>query len=225
MPVTFNILKRIVRVTTGFTVGTGTIVEIGGQEFLLSAAHVFDGVSVGSPIGLEGDDWKRVWPIKRKFTRGDIALISFENLFNRSSLEIRVTDEDMFLSMDVYIAGFPAGQGRYIDVGADKARINTLVPFLRKGIVSNIERNEFIIDTLVQKGFSGGPVFGLLADGKYTPWLIGVISSGLTFPDDQSVLDESKAVTIRSGFTSCIMIGLALELAEDELGIKRPSRN
>ncbi|MGE7473261.1 S1 family peptidase [Bosea sp. NPDC003192] len=204
---------------TNFNFGSGTIVEIGDQEFILTAAHVLEHTHAGQLISIEGINWSVVWKIEKKLTRNDIALLSFSGSFHRQIFEIKISSKQAILSMDAIIAGFPAGRANYLDVGSEGAKETHMLPFLRKGIISAFLRKEFIIDCLIQRGFSGGPAFYVSADGKFTPHIFGVVSSGITFEDDQKLLDERTATTIRSGFTSCVSVDLALELAQDELGI------
>jgi hypothetical protein len=198
---TFNILNRILRIEAYGSVGTGTLVEFRDRQFIVTAAHVVQGVHAGDKLNVEA-----------RWTKGTISILRKDARSDTATLVVGRKVEDVFL------AGFPAGEGTYVDFKDGEDTKRELNPFLRKGIISTVRgKQELIVDSLIQKGFSGGPVFiGQSAPGK-PPAIIGVISSGLVFPQDKSVLDESGGVTIRSGFTSCQMIRIAREMMEDDL--------
>jgi hypothetical protein len=213
---TFNILNRILRIEAYGSVGTGTLVEFRDRQFIVTAAHVVQGVHAGDKLNVEARWTKGTISILRKDARSDTAtLVVGRKVENLPPCDI---GGNFALGQDVFLAGFPAGEGTYVDFKDGEDTKRELNPFLRKGIISTVRgKQELIVDSLIQKGFSGGPVFiGQSAPGK-PPAIIGVISSGLVFPQDKSVLDESGGVTIRSGFTSCQMIRIAREMMEDDL--------
>jgi hypothetical protein len=91
----------------------------------------------------------------RKEARSDTAILKLGKEFILSKLPC-ITGGDYSYSEDVFLIGVPAGQGRYVEFTLGETREWYLNPFARKGIISNMERNELIIDCSVQKGFSAG---------------------------------------------------------------------
>jgi S1-C subfamily serine protease len=218
MFVTSNILFRIVRIQTPHQVGSGTIIELDDREFILTAAHVMEGVGPSSLINIQGNEWSVTWKIISKHVRGDACLVAFGGKFNRNTFEMKYGSKNSILSMDAFVMGFPEGRVNYLDVKSESGQRRMIFPFLRKGIISAVLRQEFIVDCIIQKGFSGGPLFIMDGPNKLVPRILGVISSGLTFSGDDYANDR-RATTIRSGFTSCVSMDLVLELAEDEFGM------
>lgn len=218
---TTNIMYRVFRIKHTHGYGTGTVVEIDGRQFLLTAHHVVNSAPIGTNISLDGPAGQFETRILRRLHRSDLALVEIELKFPFETFEINFARYGMAMGEDVLLAGFPAGEGRHVNITSGSLW-KGLNPFLRKGIISNGTGTELIIDTLVQKGFSGGPVFIGATPAARTPALIAVITGGLLFPDDKVLLDDDQGVTIRSGFTTCLNAGLAYELAHDELGLSVP---
>lgn len=209
MLITTAVTDRVVRIRSQET-GTGFFVERGGRQFLVTAAHVVKSNYVGERLEIDTVSTSGAVTIKRKEVLGDAAILVVDRehvsppcLFGAS----------FYIGQDVTLVGFPAGRGERfeIDRGDPEFRLKVFRPFLRRGIVSNGSTNdEFIVDSLLQKGFSGGPVVAQMVNSEgrvsETPAIIGVISSGIVFDGDRVLLDDHQGVTIRSGFTCCLHV-------------------
>jgi hypothetical protein len=212
-----RILDRIVRLRTpNGGGGTGFVADHNDGTFIFTAAHVIAGLHAGSPIGIDAMRVSAQLTISKSERRGDAGVFAVRETIVAGDMYCQL-DGAFHFGEDVFLFGYPAGQARHVDVlpdDAHKPKVRHMMPFARKGIISNMEQQGFVVDTLLQKGFSGGPVIRC-ADSVNNPSVIGIISGGLLFDDDRKLLDDDRGVTIRSGFTDCMMIRTFKEIVED----------
>jgi len=174
---------------------------------------VVEGVYRGQSIDLEARWGRGGVMVTQKETRGDTAVVTLGRTFSLSTLPCGLAGKCQY-GQDVFLLGFPAGQGRYVDIHRGDRKSRELNPFARNGIISNISHRELVVDCVIQKGFSGGPVV-VSNCSNVEPRIIGIISSGILFDNDRQLLNDDLGVTIRSGFTTCQTIDIAIEIIQD----------
>jgi len=105
------------------------------------------------------------------------------------------TTNEIFLSQDAYIVGFPFG----MEITVGKETADFPVPLVKKGIISALFLSSsdnvkyFLVDAYNNPGFSGGPLICLKNNNPMHPQVIGVISS-YRF-EWKSVIDKNGKVT------------------------------
>jgi hypothetical protein len=122
--------------------------------------------------------------------------------------------EDILISNDVYISGYPTSLGIKTSIQFDYNK-----PLLRKGIVAGVyERAKTIIlDCPVYQGNSGGPVIQIVENtGKKEFKIIGIISQYIPFVQSWRN-DREKLVNteyLNSGYSVATSFDLVLELID-----------
>lgn len=159
--VTANILQRVFLVKYGNATGTCFTLEVDGRQYIITAAHVVEGIQRQDTINLQyKNTWKNlsttlVWS---GAPDSDIAVLAIPFQLSHD-LPVTPTTNGIFLSQDVFFLGFP--YGLFTDI--KEAGNGWPIPFVKKGIVSAFRHSEkkvtdLYIDGHNNSGFSGGPV-------------------------------------------------------------------
>ncbi|MFT3796562.1 S1 family peptidase [Flavobacterium sp.] len=123
--------------------------------------------------------------------------------------------EDVMISNDVFIIGYPTSLGLKSSPQFDYTK-----PLLRKGIVANVYKDQktIILDCPVYHGNSGGPVIQYTddIDGKKLFKLIGVISQYIPFVKKwRNDRDESISIDyLNSGYSIAVSVDYVIELID-----------
>ena len=171
-----NIIIRVLLVKYGNSTGTAFTVEKNDKQFLISAKHVFDGISEDDEIEVFANNvWKRlkVKPIFCDDEKVDLIALDFGNKFITGVPPIEIGTRHTLLAQNAYFLGFPYG------MFTDSGELNNKkpFPFIKKSIVSSINKEIIYLDGHNNRGFSGGPVTITNKDNKTQ--IIGVVSSYL----------------------------------------------
>ncbi len=153
----FNIATRLVKID-GPKQGTGFVIDKDNFLFVVTAKHVVDDVPVGSTLPVAFRHWRGPIAIHGKRSYGDVTalLINANNIFEPFKCVFH--KGGLMFAQDMYLIGFPFGWAHTVDFG-DGPEIN---PFVKKAIFSNVgDGDTFYLDTRVNPGFSGAPVFFL----------------------------------------------------------------
>jgi S1-C subfamily serine protease len=185
------------------SVGTCIVYKGEPNLVIITAHHVVNGIRRGSKLLLTSHNGIMNATVVRTDHVGDLAVINVDQIYTGlADYPCHFGNEDMIYGQDVFLMGFPVGEAMENIIGDGKYRYRGTTPYLRKGIISNMKRDEFIVDSFLQKGFSGGPVVD--CGNPRMPKIFGIVASGRQFTDDILQMDDNNGATIRSGFVNCI---------------------
>jgi len=174
--ITTNIIQRVLFVRYQNNVGTGFTIEKNNKQYLISAKHVFPNLTKSDEILIFNDgDWRKlnVTPIFCKDNSVDIICFDLNGKVITPMHEIELGMDSIAFGQDAYFLGFPYG------LSTDSGDINNKYPFpfVKKCIVSSINKKMIYLDGHNNRGFSGGPV---VVTGKNNSIkVVGVVSGFL----------------------------------------------
>lgn len=214
-----NVIAATYRVQVHGSVGTMFALEVGSQQYLITARHVVKGLN-----GVCEIEWEDGWQAMPVELVGhgdgpiDISVLSTQHHLPESlypkwkSPEI---DSDLKLGQDVRFYGFPFGWS------TTRGGRTVPIPLVKAGIVSGFfgqtsfgPRSSFLVDGHNNPGFSGGPLVSI-RDGQYR--VAGVVSGYLPY-DEDVVASASDEATTQLGFVkqnSGIMLAWNIQHAVD----------
>jgi len=185
--VSSNIIQRVLFVRYRDNVGTGFTIEKEDKQYLVSAKHVFPGLTQPDEISVFKDgDWRKITVDPLFCKDNDIDIVAFDigDKIITPNNEVQIgTGGDFFASQDAYFLGFPYG------LSTDSGEINNKYPFpfIKKCIISAFNKQTIYLDGHNNRGFSGGPV--VTVDSGNAIKIIGVVSGFLG--DDQNKTENS----------------------------------
>ena len=206
--ITTNVFNRVFHVKYGDSTGTAFTVDVEGRQYLVSAKHVFPGVTGTFNIGIF---YKSEWIALTVSLVGvasedaDVVVLAACQILS-PPFEMPVGDLGMTLGQDVYFLGFPFG----LSTDASTINSNLPLPLVKKacisGRVGTKENGIWLLDGFNNPGFSGGPVvarkpFGSIQDPLH---VIGIIS-GYRFQVDP-VYDGDQELPISARSNTGIII-------------------
>lgn len=190
-------LRSVYLIRYGQSSGTGFILTTGQKRYLITAAHVIEGIASGERISVRTgwDKWEdfiitRI-PVPKKV---DIAVFTTDRPISAPGIAIEVGSWANRASFpDVYFLGFPfAGEqrvnGRTYTLSSTYQEGGKSYPvaLVKHGILAGIDYMDptspiLLVDAINNPGFSGSPL--LLWDGESKlAKVIGVVTARL--PDD-----------------------------------------
>ncbi len=200
-PITADILRQTFIIKTDTLQGTCFLIEVGNQEYLLTAKHLFktklqNGVTTNIQIYQENKNRNlKVQYLTHEDITCDIALLKlFDSVkvMKPFSIEGQVT-----LGQDVYFLGFP----KFNNLDFYTSSNIGILPLVKSGIISGWINtgiyNLYFLDGHNNPGFSGGPA---LCIDKTTgaPVIFGVISGYF--------IENKQVNKIDTGHKSKVMI-------------------
>jgi hypothetical protein len=151
----FGILDRVKQIQYGKSSGSCFVVDLDDRQYIITARHVVRDIGPNARVRLHNrSGWEEISvnPILAKDASIDIAALAPSRLI-APRMEVRFSGASMMLGQDVYFLGFPFGLGSRM-----KADNPITIPFVKKGIISAIDKRIMYIDGHNNPGFSGGPV-------------------------------------------------------------------
>lgn len=191
-----NVLQRVFHLRVFKNTGTGFVVEVRGNKFLVTAKHLFE--DLGYPkttligVGKEGT-WAKVdnQIFYHSDDKVDIAVIKTSYFDKMCFGQVEYSDKGMFYGQDVFMLGFPYGlKSEFYDLNRGYP-----LPYVKKGIWAGKYGKYFAFDWDNNHGFSGGPVvFREYTDEQFsdTMHIAGVICSYI--PHKIKVFDEQENI-------------------------------
>lgn len=191
--VTTNIIQRTFQLLHNGHNASCYTIEKGHQQFLVSAAHVFDGSPEVKELTIfEGGRWTQL-QVEVAFNSVDAAdTIVFKlprDISPRHPIEYGTAG--IMLGGWAYFLGFPFG----LRTPGEKINNNYPLPFVKAGLVSsfNFERHgvcTIYLDGHNNKGFSGGPVVWIPPEDPKRISIIGTVSGYMM---ESPIASETKA--------------------------------
>lgn len=212
-----NIFYRTFFIRAG-QYGTAFTLDIDGNEFLITAAHLLESENKDQDIQiLRNGNWNRISSQLVAVGRGelDIAVLRLPTRMTHPEFTVEPTFANCYLGQDMYFLGFPYKMS--VDYGPVASGQSGA--FLKKGSLSAIvpgPPRALFLDALNNEGFSGGPLYFFPNGDLNRPCIAGVVSKYRV--EHESVLDENGTVTemkvaYNTGFLVAYDIAHALELA------------
>lgn len=188
-----NILQRTFQIQYRDGTGTCFTAEVDDRQYLITARHVVEGISVNDIVNIFHDNlWKNisVQLVGVGADEIDVAVLALHQRLSPLSPCPLADSTEYYLGQDVYFLGFPYGMRMTSSPG-----LNSGFPFplVKKAIISSLQgvdsHNCMLLDGHNNPGFSGGPVVFCLP-GTRTYKIAGIISGFLS--TRQPVLDGEK---------------------------------
>ena len=192
-----HVLQRTFQMKFEANVGTCFTIDLNGQQYLATACHVVEGIRQEDTVNIFHDDqWKPfgvavAWASEEE----DIAILVPEKPLS-AAYQLEPTSAGLTLGQDVYFCGFPYG----LHMNDRKLNRGFPLPLVKKGIVSALLENVFIIDAQNNRGFSGSPLVfqGQGSDG----FKVAAVVSGYRIDYEPVVLgNEEQELAYNTGLT------------------------
>lgn len=151
--VTANIIQRIFCINFKGNIGTAFVADIGDREYILTAQHILHGIEEEDLIEIEMDKKWQKFNSKHIGTFGDIAALTIDYKFNLKHLRCELSSSGLCYGQDVYFFGYP-----YNIKGNTITAWGAHLPFVKKAVMSCLDKDIFYLDGHNNPGFSGGPV-------------------------------------------------------------------
>ena len=157
--VTKNVIQRVFKIRRGESQGTAFTIDRAGRQYLVTARHVIESVSVGSLSIWHEEQWKALAVNVVGVGEGEVDVAVLAPLFQISPMHLLETADSShtYYGQQVHILGFPHGH----DSGGEEINRGLPIPFVKSGIISAFafgDVKKIYIDTHANEGFSGGPV-------------------------------------------------------------------
>lgn len=160
--VSSNILQRTFHVKFGTGEGTCFTIDLDGRHYIVTAAHVVEGIKEEDELFLNRNNSWHPFPVRRvgvSSGAADIAVLAPMEVLSPLH-PLGVDGADAYLSQDVYFLGFPYGLQMDFDPQVNRGYP---LPLVKKGIISALPARQdgaqpVLIDGHNNPGFSGGPV-------------------------------------------------------------------
>lgn len=203
------ILQRVFKIRVENIIGTGFVVEKADEIFLVTAKHLFENVDYPEKTTIEIYTEKGVEQIDNQIkysNQNDVAVIQTSRFDSCSFEKVNYTNEELFLSQEVFMLGFPYGY----EMESYKLNNDYPFPLVKHGIVSGFMGDKLWIDWDNNQGFSGGPVvYRKQNEEGYSDveYIAGVISCYIPHP-----IDEDRKLCENSGIGQAILIKEVLDI-------------
>lgn len=175
--------------------GTAFTLEIGGEEFLVTARHLLDESKADTQIQIfHSERWHTLPARVVGHGKGeiDISVLKLQQRLSRAELAVNPTIAGLALGQDVYFLGFP--YKLWSNVGDLLGGMPCA--YAKKGTVSAYQMHDpqvMHIDAINNEGFSGGPLFFYSHQNPEELRVAGVVSKFRI--EHEHVLDASGEQT------------------------------
>lgn len=194
--------------------GSAFVVEVDGEEFICTAAHVFGGAALAKIEIRYNRSWLpvEVHVVGVGSPADDVLVLAAATGFRRierGALEVRTSRAEMAITQDAFLLGYPFGWEAY----ATEAGGAWPFPTVKRAIIAGLPTDEYprklLLDCQSNPGFSGGPI-ALNIPGTQDWTFAGVIQGTHLAPISQT--DQSASVRVPSGFCVATQIDCVTNL-------------
>jgi S1-C subfamily serine protease len=214
--ITTNVIQRTFQLRFGGGTGTCFTIDLGGQQYIVTAKHCVDGLKDGEEIEVfHESNWKPIQVALVGHGSSDVDVSVLAASQQLSPLHpLPPTAAGMELGQDVYFLGFPFG------LSSDSNILNGGFPFplVKKAVLSasNFESNDvMLLDGLNNPGFSGGPVVFTKPGGARNDFSVAAVISAYrvsSIPVNHGGIPTPLTVNENTGIIIAYSINHALEL-------------
>lgn len=226
-----NILQRTFHLRFGGGTGTGFTVDLDGRHYLVTAAHVVEGIRELDVIWVNREQaWQEV-PVRlvgRSIANGDIAVLAPDDLLSPLH-PLRLGAQGIHLAQNVWFLGFPYGIQMDMPLALNRG---FPLPLVKKAIISAFLTLQggrvlsFLMDGHNNPGFSGGPVI-FPSGGPSDPPQVCAVISGYRQEHEPVLMDGQPTPLTWADNTGIIVateMSAAVELIRaNPVGIEVPS--
>jgi S1-C subfamily serine protease len=207
-----TVLWRVFYLKTQKGTGTGFTLDRNGNQYLITARHVVEGLSERAATLqiYRSADWHNLtanilYPSNPEV---DIAVLQLPQPL-RTDAPVLVPDggAGIYVSQEVFFVGFPEG-APHVYVGSEFP-----IAFIKHGILSAIEFGDtklWYVDGFNNPGFSGGPI--VFQDSSTHEWKVGAVVQSYRVEAAKTRIGKNLVdtpVLVNSG----ILIGYNIEYA------------
>ena len=213
-----NILLRVFLVKYQNNAGSAFTIEYDNKQYLISAAHIFQGISQNSSIEIFHDSKWKILNVRRiGIVQDSVDIIVFSANFQLSPVyDMPASLTHIIIGQDIYFLGFPFG------ITTNMQTLNKYfpLPLVKKGILSGFFQKGkgtvtmMYFDAINNAGFSGGPIiFYDKIDKKLK--IAGVVSAYVNQFD--KVILQGQETQLQALTNSGFLIGYSIEHALEQI--------
>jgi S1-C subfamily serine protease len=196
--------RRTYAVKCGADAGTGVVVDYAGSRFLISANHVFSEYENAKKLEVLTDSgWQKV--SHTLLTRGaslesheDYIVFEIGNQLQKAEpLDINQLGQ-IYIGQDALVMGYPARWRSPLS----KANAGYPPAFAKRAMFSSVVslggfERVFLLDVILNKGMSGGPVF---ARDLHDPGKVSLAGIAISYfsPDELIKGDQSRSLSFNA---------------------------
>ena len=211
--ITSNVIHRTFRIKYGESYGTCFTIDVDGRQYIVTAAHVVEGISGSSTVEIF---FENRWQAHNVVVVGsgpadvDVAVLAPSWRLSPEH-PLPPASDGITLGQDVYFLGFPYNM--FTDIG-EKNR-NFPLPFVKRAAVSSWSRDEhgvlrWFLDGHNNPGFSGGPA--VWTQPMQNDYSVAAVISGYRYADEP-IYDGDAPTTLAYRYNTGIIIAYDIEHA------------
>ena len=229
MPITTNILYRVLRLEFEGSRGTCFTIDYENRQYIVTAQHLVKDMPDSATIRImHQQTWKKcpVNLVGHCADEIDISVLA-TNIQLTPKTSLGLTRAGLIFTQDVYLLGFPLGL--YSEV--PQLNRDFPLPFVKKAILSAMEVGNglYWLDGHVNKGFSGGPVVFLPSERATGIDSVFAVISGFMTEKVRVFRDETDTgsyIKANAGIVACYYIKYAIDLIrQNPIGFNLPSED
>ncbi len=221
--ITSECYHRTLRIQYRANVGTAFIADIDGEEWVVTAKHLVEGMTPNDKLGVWQDGgWKELELSAVVFgvDGEDIALLSPEVPMASPEMRVPFQTAGMVYASDCYLLGYP-----YEPIDDRGMNRGLGLPFVTKGCISayDLDKHLLFADITNNYGFSGGPLIVPTGVAKPRFQCIGIVQGQVMQEEGGSVRVNGQEVP----FDYDVPVGLSVAIAADAAikAVKRQSND
>lgn len=221
--ITIPIFKSVLFIRY-YSEATGFVMEIGGQQFLITAKHLLTGKEVSSPIEESGKldifisgKWNTVGAVLLgHHPNADVSVLSLATTIPEGGL-VQPTKGGFTIGQEMYFLGFPYS---FMDQKRAKSVLNDKpLPLVKRAILSGIidmdSQEYLVLDGINNPGFSGGPVI-CKVPGEEDFGVVGVVS-GYHSVDEKTYQQNGEEFPITYRYNTGLILASKIQYVLDIL--------
>jgi hypothetical protein len=212
--ITANVMHRVFRLHYGNGLGTCFALDVDGKQYIVTAAHVLDGISAIDKVGLYNEGQVREHEA-RLVGMGpgdvDIAVLALEQPVTPPSFPpLPPSIGKLIYGQDLYFLGFPLGLHSDVVFATGFP-----LPLIKKACWSGSfagagkSLSLLLLDAHLNKGFSGGPVVFAPLGGPHNDLHVAGVISGYRVWEEPTYLQGQETGIVYRADTG---IGLAYSI-------------
>jgi S1-C subfamily serine protease len=216
---TANVFRRTFFIRYGDATGTAFTVEQDKRQYLVTAAHVCEGIKDGVTIFARRHDRWDEWPVKivgmggHGMLEADVAVFALPHQIS-PSFPMPATSQGIVWGQEVFFLGYPYGLHTTLDVNNGYP-----LAMIKRGLMSGSRGDKsggetFLLDGHNNPGFSGGPVvFRPHNNASLDFQVLGVVSAYRT--ENVDVFFEGKPTGLTSPMNTGIVVCPSIKRVTD----------
>jgi S1-C subfamily serine protease len=214
--ITFNVYDRVFQVKWHGATGTAFTTDLDGRQYLISARHVFKGLSQSATIEVyRNSQWQGIDVELVGVPEGnaDVIVLSPSCVLSPPH-PLPLTKGDVVLSQDVHFVGFPFGLHSKAKAVDGMLHIPLVKRACLSGHLEDGKHRLWLLDGFNNPGFSGGPVIRSDIKSLGSNLAVFGIISGYRF-HEEPVFDGTEKTNLRVQANTGIIYAYSAAVALD----------